>query len=420
MKPIILLIATSIFIGNFSAVLAADSNAKTSTNANTSSATVKADASKSITVNDANAAASSTVGISNGAAASTAVNSASTAADKNSSDASKSASSTGTEEKKPEVTKWKPGIELSVGTDTQDLVPTDDVDLAKKQVDAYPDSPEARFILAVALTRTSRVEEALKEVRTARKLAEAKGGTTYFDQMILTYEDMLKNYPNENRVRYGLAWAYYMKAYLLANYSKKVAAWKAKNGDPNVALANAAKAAASSGSSTASGTSAGATKAADQLSAAQKQANLDAAKNQVIAATQKGKPFDINGIMGAVGALAQGNTSALPKIPSVMDNVDPADVPQIRKFYEQGLSKLDELIAQKPDDVWALVYRAHLRAEYDGNLEAAMNTWKQCSEKFPNNPAAYFFLGEGYLKQGNLKESISNVSKAVALRGMGN
>lgn len=401
MKPIIVLIATSIFIGNFSAVFAADigtANATTSTDAkegvSTASVTVKSDSAKPNTTTNEAAGTTSTV----------------------SGDASTTNSS---ETKAPEVTKWKPGIELSVGTDTQDLVPTDDVTLAKKQADAYPDSPEARFILAVALTRTSHVEDALKEVRTARKLAEAKGGTTYFDQMILTYEDMLKNYPNENRVRYGLAWAYYMKAYLLANYSKKVAAWKAKNGDPNVALANAAKAAAA-GNGTANGASVAITKAADTATAAQKQANLDAAKNQVIAATQKGKPLDLNGIMGAVGSLAQGNTSALPKIPSVMDNVEPADVPQIRKFYEQGLTKLDELIAQKPDDVWALVYRAHLRAEYDGNLDAAMSTWKQCSEKFPNNPAAYFFLGEGYLKQGNLKESLNNVSKAVALRAMGN
>jgi cytochrome c-type biogenesis protein CcmH/NrfG len=34
----------------------------------------------------------------------------------------------------------------------------------------------------------------------------------------------------------------------------------------------------------------------------------------------------------------------------------------------------------------------------------------------PNNPAPYFFLGEGFLKQGNLKECLRNVSKAIALR----
>ena len=312
-------------------------------------------------------------------------------------------------------TKYTPGVEISIGADTEDLVPTDDVELAKKQVTAYPDSPEASFILAVALTRTSRVEEALKEVRRARKLAEQKGGTAYFDKMILTYEDLLKNFPNENRVRYGLGWAYYMKAYLLANYSKKVAAWKAANGDPAAAL----KAANGDPARAIASATRGDAKAPAKE---QPKQQLDQAKvAQLSAAVKPGnKGLDMNGILNAVGSLAQGNTSSLPKIPSVTDNVDPADLPQIKKYYEQALQKMDELIAQKPDDVWALVYRAHLRAEYSGNLDEAMATWTQCREKFPNNPAAYFFLGEGYLKQGNLKESLNNVSRAVALRAMGN
>lgn len=298
-------------------------------------------------------------------------------------------------------------VELSINTNTEDLVPTDDVVVAQKQVAAYPDSPEASFILAVALTRTSRVEEALKEVRRARKLAEQKGGNAYFDKMITSYEDMLKTYPTENRVRYGLAWAYYMKAYLLANYSRKVAAWKAVNGDPAVALAAGAAGAAAK------------TPATDTKSGAAP-ADLAKAQEALKAATKPGgKGLDLNAIMGAVGSLAQGNTANLPKIPSVMDKVDPQDIPQIRKFYEMALAKLDELLTQKPDDVWALVYRAHLKAEYNGNLDEAMQTWTACREKFPNNPAAYFFLGEGYLKQGNLKESLNNVSRAVALRSMG-
>lgn len=308
-------------------------------------------------------------------------------------------------------------MELSIGTDTQDLVPTDDVDLASKQVQAFPDSPEASFILAVALTRTSRVEDALKEVRRARKLAEAKGGAAYFDKMIATYEDLLKNFPNENRVRYGLAWAYYMKAYLLANYSKKVAAWKAANGDPAAALAAQNKGDTKAGAG--SGAANAATLSNSKSSAQANAKTVDAAKATLQAAVKPGKSMDINNILGAVTSIAQGNTSALPKIPSIMDNVDPADVPQIRKYYELGLNKLDELLAQKPDDVWARVYRAHLKAEYSGNLDEAMQTWTSCREKFPNNPASYFFLGEGYLKQGNLKESLNNVSRAVALRAMG-
>src|SRR6516164_6256763 len=118
----------------------------------------------------------------------------------------------------------KPGQPVAVNMQTEDIAVTEDVNLAKEQVAAYPESPEASFILAVALTRTSRVEEALKEVRRARKLADKQGGPAYFDHMIGEYEEMLKSYPDDNRVRYGLAWAYYMKAYVLARYSKKTEA----------------------------------------------------------------------------------------------------------------------------------------------------------------------------------------------------
>lgn len=260
---------------------------------------------------------------------------------------------------------WKPGLELSAGTGTEDLVPTDDVELARKQVAAYPDSPEASFILAVALTRTSHVEEALQEVRRARKLAEAKGGPVYFDKMIATYEEMLKHHPKENRVRYGLAWAYYMKAYLLAKYSRR------------------------------------ATKAAAAQSAA-----APAAKSP--------------SVWELAASAANGKIPAnAPHIPSALEKADPAFHPQIKKYYELALARLNELLAQQPDDIWARVYRAFLKAEYSGNLEEAMNEWRNCQAKAPDNPAPYFFLGEAYLKQGNLKECINNISKAIALRAVG-
>ncbi len=89
---------------------------------------------------------------------------------------------------------------------------------------------------------------------------------------------------------------------------------------------------------------------------------------------------------------------------------------QVKKYYEASLQNLDELLTRDPLDAWAMIYRAFLKAQFSGDLETAMSTWKGCLEKFPNNPVPYFFLGEGYLKQGNLKESLLNVSKAVSMR----
>lgn len=280
----------------------------------------------------------------------------------------------------------KPGQPLSLNMAAEDLVPTDNVELARQQALAYPDSAEASFILAVAMSRTSRVEDALKEVRRARRLAEASGGAVYFDKMISSYEEMLKSYPDDNRVRYGLAWAYYMKAYLLA---------KKNPANPNVP-------------------------AVSENSPASPQAALkqnwmnNAQAGQVLGMLS---PQLANKVASAPGALP---ASQLPHIKGALELASPSVVPQIKQYYELALKNLDDLLARTPDDVWARVYRAHLAAEFTGNLEDSMNVWRACQKQAPQNPAPYFFLGEGYLKQGNLKECLNNISRAIALRAVGN
>jgi tetratricopeptide (TPR) repeat protein len=284
---------------------------------------------------------------------------------------------------------FKPGTALETTTDTQDIVATWDVELAKKQVATFPDSPEASFILAVALTRTSRVEEALQEVQRARRLAGGKGGPAYFDQMIDQYEKMLTSYPNDNQVRYGLAWAYYMKAYLLGQHSRRVAKWKAVN-MPQAANAATPAPATTSGAGT---------------------NGKDIAK-----ALQSG---NLAALAGAAAQVASGK-GEMPHVPSALEGVEPADAPVIKGLYEKALGQLDEFLKRDPKDVWARSYGAHLRAEYTGNINASIAEWSSLAKEFPNNPAPYFFLGEGYLKQGNLKESLNNVGKAISLRALGN
>jgi tetratricopeptide (TPR) repeat protein len=262
----------------------------------------------------------------------------------------------------------KPGQSISVNMATEDIVCTNDVAVATLQRDHFPDSAEASFILAVALSRTSRFEDALKEVRRARRLAEKDGGPAYFDKMIATYEKMLTYYPQDNQVRYHLAWAYYMKAYLLAHYSHPQAGQQAKYKEWVQAAANQG-----------------------QASAPEKAA--DAEPN----------------VMNSLG-----------HIQKTMSQASPDMVPQIKQYYELALSKLDDLLAREPSDVWARVYRAHLQAEASGDLDSAMAEWQKVKESSPGNPAPYFFLGEGYLKKGNLRECMTHVSKAVALRTIGN
>jgi tetratricopeptide (TPR) repeat protein len=293
----------------------------------------------------------------------------------------------------------KPGKSLSISMATEDIVCTNDVNLAAKQRESYPDSPEASFIYAVALSRSSRVEDALREVRRARRLAEKQGGPSYFDKMIDTYEQMLTYYPDDNQVRYHLAWAYYMKAYVLAKYSHLANTPQAKYKEW---VAQATK----------------------PQEADTKIGEADTKAGETSATTNAGETATTTNASDAAGSIKQddGNDvlKNIQKASSTISSASPQAIPQVQKYYGLATAKLDDLLSRDPSDVWARVYRAYLKAEAGGDLVTAMAEWQKVKDEHPTNPAAYFFLGEGYLKQGNLKECLGNVSKAVALRAIGN
>jgi tetratricopeptide (TPR) repeat protein len=307
------------------------------------------------------------------------------------------AAATDAEAAQPKVM-LKPNQPLVLGTSQEDLQPTDDANVAREQKDKYPDSPEAHFIYAVALTRTSRVEEALQEVRTARRLAMPLGGYTYFDKMIKSYEEVLESAPDDSRIRYGLAWAYYMKAYLLAQDSKKA----------QTIIAPAAAAVTA--------------KPTDSQADGGSGFTAKAEKKQVDNATALGILSALNPDLAKKASSEPGKTSAtsMPHVPSALEKAAPFAVPEVKQYYQLAIKNLDQVIAKKPDDVWAAAYKWHLYAEYSGDLDESMKQWKALLKRFPFNPALYLFYGEGWLKKGNLKECIVNVSHAIMLRGLGN
>ena len=292
----------------------------------------------------------------------------------------------------------KSGQPIVLQMTQEDLQPTDDVNVAREQKDKYTDSPEAHFIYAVALTRTSRVEEALQEVRAARRLAMPLGGYSYFDKMIKSYEDVLVSAPDDNRIRYGLAWAYYMKAYLLAQDSKKA----------QTIIAPQAASTAAKPTATPTEGGAGFTAKAEHKEVDNKTAL------SILSALNPDLGKKVSGEDGKT------NATGMPHVPSALEKAAPFAVPEVKQYYELAIKNLDEVIAKKPDDVWAAAYKWHLYAEYSGNLDESMKQWKALLKRFPFNPALYLFYGEGWLKKGNLKECIVNVSHAIMLRGLGN
>lgn len=105
---------------------------------------------------------------------------------------------------------------LKISTETEDISLTDDINVAKAQVEKYPDNPEAHFNLAIALSRTSLVEEAIKELRKTKNLIRKTGSTEIIDKKIVEYNEIIKNSEDStlNNIRYRLAFSHYLKAYL--------------------------------------------------------------------------------------------------------------------------------------------------------------------------------------------------------------
>lgn len=111
---------------------------------------------------------------------------------------------------------------------------TNDYAFLESQVNAHPDDPEARFLLAVAYSRTPYAERALEELDIARKLTrKSKEGFALFDRKIAEYERMLQKNPEDTLVIYRLGFAYYMRGYAVANGYIKKPAQLLNNRPPN-------------------------------------------------------------------------------------------------------------------------------------------------------------------------------------------
>jgi len=270
-------------------------------------------------------------------------------------------------------TTWRPGVILSGSTGQDALTPFCDLTQAAKQAQQYPTSPEAAFIYAVALTRTSQVEQALKEVRRARNLAQATGDPDYFNRAVGQYELTLQDEPNNLCIRYGLGWGYYMQAYLFAT--------KARN-----------------------------------------KVNLE---NAMAGIMPKKQSKTTAGLLGGAAILASALTgtrpmaSVIPRIPGALDDVPAWAEPQIRIYYQKCLNQLGEVVKRDPKDIWAAAYRTHVQEEFDGNHDSALAKLAALKKTSPQNPAVAFFLADAYARNGNYGAGLSSFGDAIKIRAAG-
>ena len=245
---------------------------------------------------------------------------------------------------------------LQVGTETEDIILTNDLNLAKAQVEKYPENPEAHFNLAIALSRTSLVEEAIKELRKTKLLIRKNKNADVIDKKITEYKQILSENQNEeysHNVRYRLAFSYYLKAYLISKQIEK----QKKLKEPDI-------------------------------------------KNH----QKKSKDFDptkLNLLNSDSFLLNEQNK-------------------EIKNSLEESIRVFNELLKLNPNDIWAKVYYGFIMAEQYNDLTKAKELWENALRQDPNNPAPHFFLGELKIKEGNLKEGIVEISQAILLRSLGN
>jgi cytochrome c-type biogenesis protein CcmH/NrfG len=110
-------------------------------------------------------------------------------------------------------------IELSTEKKTLDL--TDDIARAEAQAAAYPNDPEAQFLLAVAYSRSPYIEKALQVLqRTKRLIKNRADRLETVERLTQDYEAALTQRPNDTRILYRLAFGYYLKGMGLKKYQQ--------------------------------------------------------------------------------------------------------------------------------------------------------------------------------------------------------
>ena len=113
---------------------------------------------------------------------------------------------------------------LMISTNTEDISLTNDIEVARAQVEKYPDNVEAHFNLAIALSRTSYVEDSIKELRKTKKLIRKPENEGLIEKKITEYKEILKDHeddPKLNNIRYRLAFSHYLKAYYISKEIEK-------------------------------------------------------------------------------------------------------------------------------------------------------------------------------------------------------
>jgi cytochrome c-type biogenesis protein CcmH/NrfG len=108
---------------------------------------------------------------------------------------------------------------LKMDLNAETLNITNDLATAEAQAAAYPDNPEAQFLLAIAYSRSPYLEKALKTLQRTKKLVKhSPEGYATLDRLMGEYEAMRTYRAEDPLIHYRLAFGYYLKAYGLQKH----------------------------------------------------------------------------------------------------------------------------------------------------------------------------------------------------------
>lgn len=132
---------------------------------------------------------------------------------------------------------------VQLTTEKDDISLTDDINIARAQVARYPENPEAHFNLAIALSRSSLVEDAIKELRNTKKIIRKSKDSSLIENKIKEYKEIIENDDSKevNNIRYRIAFAHYLKAYFISKEIEKEIAKKQDNKKNNLDLFSSEK-----------------------------------------------------------------------------------------------------------------------------------------------------------------------------------
>ena len=243
-----------------------------------------------------------------------------------------------------------------------DFFVTDDISIAKKNLEKFPEFPEAHFNLAVAYSRTAELEKVWSELEETKALIKKKS-KDYASRVLLVekYIALLKKKETDLRFAYRLAFLHYLKGYLLHRL-------KEKSIDKDIQEFKA------------------------QIQAEKLKGDIENNKKIPILRAEK------------------------KKLRAQKELLDDKKTNEFILEINRAIAYLDSILLRNPKDIWSMSYKGFMVFERDQDITEAKKIWDKAISLDTENPAPHYLLGKAYMESGNPEKGLGEVTLAMLMR----